>query len=351
MKYIIFIIIFISSCSIAPQDEVLYLKTENSYLPIYIRGNPNATTYIIWVHGGPGSSGLYYGDMEEVAQLHKNYRVVYWDQLGSGASIGNPSPDDYTISNFASHVQGIVNIIKKNYKPKNTFLLGHSWGGFLGAYYLVSPDIPSLSTTRQAQFDGFIALNGVFDIQDTITNGIDFVTNYAYEAIKNNQDKKEWKKIIKWYKQKNGVYHGADVTQHYNNVDKAGGMVIQKKRRDELLAKLTSKMIFHSPFEYYSYYDNQKKIRTYLNIENCSLVHQNKPNISRINIPTLILTGELDKIAFYKDTKRWHNILIQNKKKPADYPLILYKNAAHAIFLDSKDKYIKDIDNFINKYI
>ena len=126
-------------------------------------------------------------------------------------------------------------------------------------------------------------------------------------------------------------------------------MVIQKERRDEVEAELTLKMVFDSPFEFYSYYDNQKNIRTYLNIENCSLVREDEPNVKAITIPTLIMAGKLDKIAFLEDTRRWHSMLVEGKNS-SDFPLIEYDNAAHAVFLDSKDKYIRDIHNFINKY-
>lgn len=344
-------ILFFTQCSLAPNEEVLYMKTGNSYFPIYVRGNPNADNYIIWVHGGPGSSGLYYGDIPEVAVLQKTYRVIYWDQLSSGGTIGNPTKSDFTISNFAEHLQGIVNIVKNRYKPKNLFLLGHSWGGFLSAYYLVAEGNQKVSQQRQSQFNGFINLNAVLDVQETLTNGVTFVTNYASDQIAKGNNKKSWQKMIKWYEEKNGIFRGRDVTEHYNNVDAAGGMVIQKKRRDEVEAELTLKMVFSSPFEFYSYYDNQNNIRTYLNIENCSLVRANKPNVSAITIPTLIMAGKDDKIAFLTDTKRWHSILTKGKPDPDNnFPLIEYDNAAHAVFLDAKDKYIQDIHAFINKF-
>ena len=349
--------LFFTQCTLAPEDEVLYMKTSNSYFPIYVRGNPDADTYIIWVHGGPGSSGLYYGDISEVGELHKKYRVIYWDQLSSGGTIGNPSKEDFTISNFAEHVQGIVNIVKNRYGPENLFLMGHSWGGFLSAYYLVADGNDQLSQKRQSQFDGFINLNAVLDIQDTLTNGVTFVTNYANTEISQGNKQKYWQKMIDWYKERNGVFRGEDVTEHYENVDAAGGMVIQKERRDEVEAELILKMAFNSPFEFYSYYDNQNNIRTYLNIEEGSLVRDNEPNVKAITIPTLIMAGKEDKIAFLEDTKRWHRMLLLDKagnpkslNPTEDFPLIEYDNAAHAVFLDAKDKYIQDIHEFINKH-
>ncbi|MGL4562926.1 MAG: alpha/beta fold hydrolase [Brevinema sp.] len=348
-QFLIYFTILLGGCSIAPDGDLLYMKTQNSYHPIYVRGNPNADTYILWVHGGPGSSGLYYGDMEEVAQLHKKYRVVYWDQLSSGGTFGTPDASEFTISNFAEHVQGILNIVQKKYKPRNMFLLGHSWGGLLSAYYLIANGDTTLSQKRQRQFKGFINLNPVWDVQDTLTNGTKFVTNFANEQIAKGKDTKQWKKILTWYKEKNGVFRGQDVTDHFNYVDLAGGMVVKRKRRDELLAKLTVKMVFNSPFEFYSYYDSQRAIRTYLDISQCSLVHSNKPNVSAINIPTLVMAGKMDKIACLEDTKRWYKVLSDGKSL-TDFPLVEFEHSAHAIFIDEKDRYIQVIDKFISDH-
>ncbi len=92
-------------------------------------------------------------------------------------------------------------------------------------------------------------------------------------------------KTLAWYNERNGVFIGEDV-------DDAGGMVIQKERRDEVVAELALKMVFESPFEFYSYYDNQNVIRTYLQIENASLIRDNEPNIRTITVPTLIMAGK-----------------------------------------------------------
>ncbi|MGL4389109.1 MAG: alpha/beta fold hydrolase [Brevinema sp.] len=350
-KFILSFILFIAGCQIAPDGDVLYMKTKNSYHPIYVRGNRNAQNYIIWVHGGPGSSGLYYGDMEEVAQLHKKYRVIYWDQLSAGGTVGNPNAkNDFKISNYAEHVQGIINIIEKKYKPKNIYLLGHSWGGLLSAYYLIANGNRSLAQQRQDQVKGLITLNGVWNIPDSLTNGEKFITNYAAEQIKQGKDVKQWKKILKWYKDINGKFLGQNVTEHFCNIDLAGGMVIKRARRDELLKKLTVKMVFNSPFEFYSYYDSQRATRCFLDIVECAL-NEGANTVNDINIPTLMMYGKLDKIVFPSDTKRWHQVLINGKANAdRDYPLVEFDNSAHAIFLDEKDKFIKVINEFINTH-
>ncbi len=102
----------------------------------------------------------------------------------------------FTLNEFARHVDGVINIIQNRYEPQNIFLLGHSWGGFLSAHYLIADGDTSLSAKRQNKIDGFINLNAVFDVQQTITNGVTFVSDYANQEISSGNDVKKWKKLL-----------------------------------------------------------------------------------------------------------------------------------------------------------
>ena len=102
----------------------------------------------------------------------------------------------FTLNEFARHVDGVINIIQNRYEPQNIFLLVHSWGGFLSAHYLIADGDTSLSAKRQNKIDGFINLNAVFDVQQTITNGVTFVSDYANQEISSGNDVKKWKKLL-----------------------------------------------------------------------------------------------------------------------------------------------------------
>ncbi len=248
MKKICFLIlimlVFLLSCQTNENDDdIIYMLSNNSYHPIYVRGNKNASTYILWVHGGPGSSGIYYGDIPEVAQLHENYRVVYFDQLSSGATVGNPSVDDFTISEFTSHIDGVYNIIKNRYSPDKMYILGHSWGAFLSASYLIAEGDESLAKERQSNYEGFININAVMDIQQTLTNGIEYIYNFASNSINSNVDVAKWQKAINWYDEKDGIFLGSDVATHYDYINDAGGMCVNKERVDYITAILTIEMV------------------------------------------------------------------------------------------------------------
>ena len=345
-----FLFLFLSCSNLQEGDEVLYLKTDNSYLPIYVRGNEDASTYIIWTHGGPGSSGLYYGDIDEIKVLHEDYRVVYWDQLGSGGSTGDPDKDDYNIDNFSTHHEAVVKIIRNRYNPDRIFLLGHSWGGFLTSYYLVAAGDSLLSAARQAQLDGIILLNPILDIGRSARDSISYIRDdYAPSQISAGKDAAKWEEALLWYDEhvKDGVIYGSDVSTHYDFIEDAGGMLVQRDRNDELAEELTPQMIFFSPFHFYDYYQNQNTIRTYLDVADKSLAQTDEPNVSAITLPTLFIAGEDDKIAFDYMSDEWFDLIGTDV---AEKFYMKYGNCAHAAFLDAPEEFRNDVLTFIETH-
>ena len=345
-----------TSCvRIDDSEEVLYLKADDCYLPIYVRGNPDADTYIIWTHGGPGSSGLYYGDIDEIKVLHRDYRVVYWDQLGSGGSTGNPDKDDYSLETFSSHHEGVVNIIRNRYDPENLFILGHSWGGFLTSYYLLAGGDDQEAARRQGLFNGVILLNPILDIARSISEGIDYIRfDYAPARIAEGEDVEKWRGALTWYEEhlQDGLLYGNDVATHYQYIEDAGGMLVQRNRNDELTRKLAPQMLFFSPFHFYNYYSNQNTIRTYMDIADKTLAGPDKPHLDDIAIDTLFIAGKDDKIAFDYMSEEWferigfHN---QSSEERARY-FKMYENCAHAAFLDNPDQFYNDVVSFIESH-
>lgn len=346
----------ILSCSgLKPDEEVVYLYTGNSSLPVYIRGRPNARKYIIWTHGGPGSSGLYYGDIPEIAVLHSDYRVIYWDQMGSGGSTGNPSKEDYTINTLSDHLDGIIKLVNNRYSPEQLFLLGHSWGGFLTSWYLVAEGDEKLSQQRQQSLDGLVLLNPILDIQRAIKDGIDYIkgnetdSGYAASQIDAGIETDKWKAVLEWYNEHvvDGLLYGDDVATHFQYIEDAGGMLVDRDRNDQLVWELGSQMILISPFHFIDYYTNQKTVRTWLDISDKTLADPTQPNISLLNVPTLMLAGEDDKLAFNYMSREWFNLLGTEDETSTDKTLIMYDKCAHAAFLDQPESISRDLVDFL----
>ena len=90
-------------------------------------------TPLILLHGGPGST--HFG-MEPLKALSNERPVVFYDQLGCGAS---DRPDDLSLWRTERFVEELE-LLRKSLGLHETHILGHSWGTMLATdYYLAHP--------------------------------------------------------------------------------------------------------------------------------------------------------------------------------------------------------------------
>lgn len=141
------ILLFLSACNDeTPRETLLVPKTveEDPTLPsIFINsrllhaeafgkaGDP----LIICIHGGPGADYRYLLNAKDLVQ--HGYRVVFYDQAGSGLSqrFDQSYYDNLDIENiFITELQGIIAKYRTNPDQK-VILLGHSWGAMLATAY------------------------------------------------------------------------------------------------------------------------------------------------------------------------------------------------------------------------
>jgi proline iminopeptidase len=94
-------------------------------------GNPDSALIIV-LHGGPGADYRSLLNCKEFA--NKGYRVIFYDQRGSGLSKRHPK-NSYSLQLMYDDLTGIINYYRKTSTQK-VFLLGHSWGAILATGYI-----------------------------------------------------------------------------------------------------------------------------------------------------------------------------------------------------------------------
>jgi proline iminopeptidase len=123
----------LASCVQVPKsiqfDETIPYTEINGYkFHTEIFGKPEAAPIIV-IHGGPGGDYEY---LKPLQKLSKDYRVIFYDQRGTGLS---PRVDKkhLTLEQNLDDLNAIVEHFANGGKVK---LIGHSWGGMLIVGYL-----------------------------------------------------------------------------------------------------------------------------------------------------------------------------------------------------------------------
>lgn len=110
--------------------EKVELGVQEQYL--IIRGADATKPVMLFLHGGPGFPEL--PIMKEAnAAIENDFVMVYWEQLGTGKSYSEDIPvESMTIEQFISDTKELSEYLAKKFKQNKIYLMGHSWGSFLG---------------------------------------------------------------------------------------------------------------------------------------------------------------------------------------------------------------------------
>jgi pimeloyl-ACP methyl ester carboxylesterase len=97
---------------------------------------------LLFMHGGPGNSAMGYSG-RFTDKLKKNFIVVLWDQRESGKTLSlNKSSQPLTVSLFINDAIEVIEFLCSRFNKQKIYLIGHSWGGYLGLRVAVSrPDL------------------------------------------------------------------------------------------------------------------------------------------------------------------------------------------------------------------
>ena len=123
---ILLIAILIFSLSLNGQTEgSIQREIHNIHFKVYGKGFP-----VLIINGGPGMNSDGFQNLAQT--LGKKYRTIIYDQRGTGQSRIEPA-NSKTIT-MDSMVKDIETL-REHLNIKSWVILGHSFGGMLGAYY------------------------------------------------------------------------------------------------------------------------------------------------------------------------------------------------------------------------
>ena len=100
----------------------------------FIRSENLENPVILFLHGGPGSPELpLIISCELPERLEKYFTVCYWDQRGACMSFSSSlDPATMTVKQMVEDTHLMTEYLQKRFNQRKIYLMGHSWGTYLG---------------------------------------------------------------------------------------------------------------------------------------------------------------------------------------------------------------------------
>lgn len=99
---------------------------------ISIRGNEASAPVLLFLAGGPGGTDLV-STRRSLGELERHFVVVGWDQPGAGKSYYAIAHVDLSLDVYTKDAIALIDLLRERFGQERIYLLGESWGSFLGA--------------------------------------------------------------------------------------------------------------------------------------------------------------------------------------------------------------------------
>jgi len=310
-------------------DQFIYLRTKNIENPI-----------LLYLHGGPGNPIM---DLfrKKHKSLENHFIVVQWEQRGAGKSYSNKiSKESMNIEQFLSDLKDLIKYLREKFNKKKIFLMGHSWGSFLGI--LAIKKYPEL-------FHAYIGVGQLFDMVENEKLSYKLTLKKAYE-LNDQKAISELKTIGEPFKGMNPPYNSPYKRGYKSRIClfywmyRFGGIFYNvnyhKNYKGYLKSLLKIKFLFYFPFLHkeYSFIDKYKivvggtfSMKTMTKeILNVNLFN----NDIDLKVPVFFVMGRHDLNTPYLLVKKYFNKLNAPYKE-----LFCFEKSAHMADIEESEKF------------
>ncbi len=350
MKYLVFIIsaLVFFSCEKfefeSDTDTFFHVSIAGTELPVWVKGNTRSKKMVVYINGGPGLTSIDIAKVDMLSWssgLEENFAMVYYDQRGCGNAQGNFDENTLTVSQYVKDLDAILTVLKEKYQNPDIYLMGHSFGAFIGANYL-------LTQNYSDKIAGWISIDGAynFDFDLSWQYRRAFLINIANEEIDKGKMMDHWTDALDWANENQTISTREQKNEWRSFVGWPGGIIIPEE-----IARLSVRQYLeigffssYNPFPAYVS-SNLEIVNDRLNedAEGTNLINE----VSNIILPSLFIWGRYDDLIVPEEgLDVFNNFGTSANDK---YYKIL-PNSSHEPYISDPDNFKGEIIEFVQKY-
>lgn len=305
-------------------SEKVWVEINGIKQGMFIRGENLQNPIILYLHGGPGTPMLQFITyLEKQDKLEKYFTVCYWDQRGSGMTYNKSTDTEtMTVAQMVEDTREVTEYLKSRFSQEKIYLIGHSWGAYLGV------------KTIEKYPENYLAYIGIGQVTNQVESerlAYNFMLNHAKEINDND--------II----EKLGEYDPyADSFPQLDYLVKGRTNMLNKYGLGHLHQGLAFTDIPKSLFVFKGYTLNEK-INWFLGAD-FSMVHLFPAVLSdnlflssvTFEVPFYIIQGDYDYMASQVLAEKYLDLIDAPKKEYFAFP-----NSAHSPNMEEPEKLIE----------
>jgi len=113
-------------------SEKVYVNINGVKQGMFIKSKNKNNPVLLFLHGGPGMPEYFLAE-KYLSSIEDNFTVCYWEQRGSGLSYDSTiSAKTVTTDQLIADTVEVSNYLRKRFGQDKIYLMGHSWGSFIG---------------------------------------------------------------------------------------------------------------------------------------------------------------------------------------------------------------------------
>jgi pimeloyl-ACP methyl ester carboxylesterase len=115
-----------------PQVEKIHVPINGVPQGMFIQNADAGSPVLLYLHGGPGMP-TWFLNRKYPTGLEEHFVTVWWEQRGAGLSYHRElPPQSMTVEQFVADTLEVTNYLRRRFDQDKIYLMGHSWGSFIG---------------------------------------------------------------------------------------------------------------------------------------------------------------------------------------------------------------------------